>query len=214
MIPVPPSASPGVPAPAQISATIADYMARHRGDRVSIGDLVAALGERAYGALLLVFAAPNLPPIGVPGVSSICAVPLVVLALQMLRGRAQPSLPQWVQRRSVSADAFARVMRVVIPFLARVERLLVPRWRRLTDGGGRRVIGAVCVALAAVLMLPIPFGNLLPAAAIALLALGLTARDGRAVAVGLTLTLVALAVVAGVAAGSVGVLVWAWETVG
>jgi len=65
-ISVPPSAAPDASAPVQVSAMIAEYIARHRGDRVSIGDLITALGERAYGALLLVFAAPNLPPIGLP----------------------------------------------------------------------------------------------------------------------------------------------------
>jgi hypothetical protein len=43
---------------------------------------------------------------------------------------------------------------------------------------GEMTIGFVCSLLAAVLILPIPLGNLLPATAIAALALSLIQRDG------------------------------------
>jgi hypothetical protein len=41
-----------------------------------------------------------------------------------------------------------------------------------------KVLGGVCLVLSGVLILPIPFGNLLPAAAMAIIALGALERDG------------------------------------
>jgi hypothetical protein len=52
--------------------------------------------------------------------------------------------------------------------------------------------------LALVLSLPIPFGNLLPAFAIALMALGLLEEDGVCVLAGLVVAAISLTVVAGV----------------
>jgi hypothetical protein len=59
-------------------------------------------------------------------------------------------------------------------------------------------VGLVCLVLAAVLMLPIPLGNTLPALAISLLALGVLERDGVWIAIGLSASVVAGAVVWGV----------------
>ena len=52
--------------------------------------------------------------------------------------------------------------------------------------------------LAAILMLPIPLGNTLPALAISLLALGVLERDGVWIAIGLLASAVAGVVVSGV----------------
>lgn len=49
----------------------------------------------------------------------------------------------------------------------------------------RSVIGLICVALAVMLALPIPFGDLLPAITIIVLAFGLMQRDGLVVGLGL-----------------------------
>jgi hypothetical protein len=43
---------------------------------------------------------------------------------------------------------------------------------------------AVCLLLAVVIVLPIPFGHMVPASAICVLALGLIERDGLAIVLG------------------------------
>lgn len=70
--------------------------------------------------------------------------------------------------------AFSRLL----PMLERIEQLSRPRLFFLFGPVGDRLIGLVCTLLALVLILPIPFGNLLPAFAIGTLALGLFQRDG------------------------------------
>ena len=58
-----------------------------------------------------------------------------------------------------------------------------------------RLIGAACLLLAVILVLPIPLGNLPPAVAICAFALGLLQRDGVAVLVGWAATLGSLVIV-------------------
>ena len=60
------------------------------------------------------------------------------------------------------------------------------------------LVGLVCLLLAVVLVLPVPLGNMLPALAISLLALGIMERDGLWILAGLATSLASAVVVSGV----------------
>jgi Uncharacterized ABC-type transport system, permease components len=83
----------------------------------------------------------------------------------------------------------------------RLERHLRPRLPGLTRPPAERLLGLAVMVLAAVLALPIVFGNQPPAFAIALIALGLIEKDGAFVAAGLAAGVVAIAIVAAVVLG-------------
>jgi len=165
-------------------------------ERISVGDLLTALGDRALGALLFIFAIPNVFPTP-PGTSSILGAPLVFLAVQLAFGGA-PWLPAIVAKRSISHADFASIVRRIAPWLQRAERMLQPRWTWLTLPPMEYAIGAVCLALALILVLPIPFGNMLPALAISLLALSILERDGLWALAGLALAATSAVLVSGV----------------
>jgi hypothetical protein len=167
-----------------------------RSDRISVGELLTALGDRALGALLFIFAIPNVLPTP-PGTSSVLGVPLVFLAAQLAFGRA-PWLPAVVAKRSMSRSDFASVVKRIGPWLERAEKLLRPRMTRLAGPPMEYLVGLVCLVLAIVLVLPIPLGNVLPALAISLLALGVLERDGLWVLAGLAVAGASAAVVWGV----------------
>ena len=126
---------------------------------------------------MLLFALPNVLP-APPGLSGVLGLPLLYLSVQMMLGRV-PWLPGFIGDRAMPRDRFAQLVERLGPLLARAERLLRPRWSILVSHGAERVLGALCLVLAAVLALPIPFGNMLPAFAICLIALGILERDGN-----------------------------------
>ena len=64
-------------------------------------------------------------------------------------------------------------------------------------------MGAVCLLLSLILVLPIPFGNMLPSLAICIIALGMLERDGAWILGGLVSAVVAAGVVGGLAYGLV-----------
>ena len=163
---------------------------------VAVDDLIALLGGRGRAGLMLLFALPNVLP-APPGLSGVLGLPLLYLSVQMMLGRV-PWLPGFIGDRAMPRDRFAQLVERLGPLLARAERLLRPRWSLLVSHGAERVLGALCLVLAAVLALPIPFGNMLPAFAICLIALGILERDGVWVAVGSAVGLGALILVAGV----------------
>lgn len=68
---------------------------------------------------------------------------------------------------------------------------------------GEQIIGLFAFMLAVVLFLPIPFGNTVPAPAIAILALAVLERDGLAAIAGTLVGLAGIAVVSAVIVGLV-----------
>ena len=165
-------------------------------DFVAVSDLIAILGGRGRAALILLFAFPNVLP-APPGVSGILGVPLIYLSFQMMLARVA-WLPKIVGGRGMSRDRFAQLVERLAPPLARAERLLRPRWQVFVNHSAERVLGGICLTLALVLALPIPFGNMLPALAICLIALGVLERDGVWVVVGTATGVFAVAIVLGV----------------
>lgn len=165
-------------------------------DRLSVADLLSLLEGRATAALLLLFAFPNALP-SPPGTSGILGLPLVYLSLQMMLGH-KPWLPRFIADRSMSREDFAAIMRRSAPYLARAEKLLVPRLTALSTPISVQGIGALCLALSVILILPIPLGNMLPAFAICILALGVLERDGAWIVGGGVFALLAVTVVWGV----------------
>ena len=164
----------------------------------TIGTLVDSLGERAFGALMFIFAVPNIIPTP-PGTSAILGLPLVILTWQVLIGRQSLWLPTVVRHRRISRELLSGFVNKVTPLMARLERVLRPRMGFLVSSdAAERVIGLVTFPLAVALFLPIPFGNILPAAAIACVALGLAERDGLAVAAGYALALASVALLAAI----------------
>lgn len=167
-------------------------------ERVSVQDLFAALGDRALAALLFVFAVPNAVP-SPPGLSTVLGVPLLLLSTQLLLGR-KAWLPGFIARRSMARADFEVLMARVLPWLERAEKLLRPRLSGLALPPMEYLLGFICLALAMILVLPIPLGNNPPALAIALLALGILERDGLWVLSGLCVAALSLTVVSGVVA--------------
>lgn len=165
-------------------------------ERISVADILGAMGDRTFGALILIFALPNVVPTP-PGTSALTGAPLIFLSAQLMLGQ-NPWLPQIIARRSMARTDFAAVATRVAPYLARGERLLKPRLPSLVRPPAEYLIGFVCLILSIVLALPIPLGNILPAVALSLFAFAVLERDGICAALGAAISVVALGVVAGV----------------
>ena len=182
------------------SQLLRDFVASETGPRISLGALRDALHDRGFGVLLFVFAFPNLLPHNIPLVSAVLGLPLVSLAAQLSYGRHKPWFPSWLAERSFPRLGFTAIVMHALPYLERAERLLKPRLTGLLSWTGERFIGVALLVFAIALTLPIPFGNFLPAFAIAIVGLALVEKDGVAVLVGLSVgaaSLIAIGVVVG-----------------
>ena len=160
----------------RLSEILSDIAADDSHAEITIADLMRLMEGRARAALIFLFAMPNVLP-APPGLSGLLGLPLLYLTWQMMLGRV-PWLPKIIAGRGIPHATFAAMIQRVTPFLTRAEKLLRPRWGWLVGPRAEHALGALALVLAVVITLPIPFGNMLPAFAICLIALGVLERDG------------------------------------
>lgn len=179
-----------------------DLLQRGVGARISFGRIVAALGRRGYGLSILIFALPSCLPMP-PGIPTVTGLALIVIAVQLIVGGRRLWLPGPLARRTIARDDLARVVDRALPYVEKLERYTRPRFAVATERVGQLLIGLLLLILGILLVLPIPFvGNIPPAIAAVIIAVGLSERDGVMVVVGLFAGLVA-AIIAGSAGWAV-----------
>ena len=176
------------------------------GERLALGEILAGVeAEGGLGPSLLLMVLPVLVPLP-PGFSMVLSLPLLFMAPQIVLGRRRLWLPQGLRRQSVKRADLAKVVNWLLPLVERMEKLVRPRLTFLASGPGVRAVGVACTLIALVLVLPIPFANLAPAAALGVFALGLSRRDGLVVLIGYGLLALAFLVIAlGVHGAAMGI---------
>lgn len=172
-------------------------------ERVSMQTLAHAHGSAAHGTLLLLMSAPCVLP--VPGVGTVLGVGMAALAVAMWQGHSSACLPRRVAEFELSRHWAQRVLGMLASAYAMAGRLARARLNHLASPGRRSCTAAAIGLMAFIVMLPIPFGNLLPALALMLIGLGLVFHDGLAVVLGLATAGFAFFVTAGLM-----LLAWVW----
>ena len=169
---------------------------RMRKETLSVGELMDRLEDSdGPGPVLFALTLPVLLPMP-PGVSMLLALPLLMVAPQLVLGRPRLWMPKALSRRTVTRKELVKLLHRVLPSVERFEKLTRPRLAFLTGRGGTRLVGVACTLIAVVLILPIPFANLVPSMACGVFAMGLTRRDGLLILAGYALIVVAVLVVA------------------
>ncbi len=176
--------------PTRTSELLREFALSLSGERVSIGDIVAALGDRGLGVLIAIFALPNILPSTVPFGNVLTGIPPLIFAVHLALGVDRLILPGFIARRSIRATSMKALVPRVAGVLSWFERLLEPRLPGVTAVRSERLIGIICIVLAVVSTLPIPFGHNLPALGLVLIGLGLIERDGLAIILGSAIGLI------------------------
>ena len=156
-----------------------------------MGQMLIHFGRRSYGLIMLALALPNTIPIYIPGLSLICGLPIFLLGYQILRRQPHPTLPAFVQEKSILRGDLVRVIERTLPSLKRVESFLRPRWLELVSPVKGSFVGAAAMILSAFMLIPLPMTNIGPAFGIAFLALGMTESDGVFIAIGVVVGVIA-----------------------
>ncbi|HLF12930.1 MAG TPA: exopolysaccharide biosynthesis protein [Gammaproteobacteria bacterium] len=181
------------PLPARTSEVLHE-LAYGDGVRITFKDILLGLRHRVFGFTMLVFALPCVLPMP-PGIPTVCGIVLALIALNLIMGRRRLWLPRAIAEKSIAREDLRRIVDRALPHLQRLERVCRPRLAIVTEPVGKVFIGLVVLVLGVLLILPIPFlGNIPPAAATAVIAIGVSERDGVVVLIGLLGAVVAIAV--------------------
>lgn len=163
--------------------------------------LLETLQARGFGPLLLTISAFLLLPVGmVPGVPALVGATLVILGVQLLRGRRGLRVPDMLGRREIPKSALSSAVNKASPVANWIDDTLSGRLRGLARA--RVVLAAVgtATALGGVIMVLVGFVPGLPAMLAVpcfLFGLGLTMGNGAILLAGFaTLAPVGWAIVA------------------
>jgi hypothetical protein len=170
---------------APISRLVAEVAAMCPGDRISLGEMAEAFGDRAFGLLILLLLLPSL----LPGMASVFGTPVLILGIQMGLGRRQPKLPAFIARQSIKREDLLRLAGSSSKLVSKIERFVKPRPGFFVSPLGDRIVGWLTAYVAIMLILPGPGTNGPPAFGNIVMALGLVEHDNRTTAWGVALTI-------------------------
>jgi hypothetical protein len=140
----------------------------------TVGWLMSALRERSFGIVILFLGLLATAPIG----STVPALMLVAVAVQMIAGRSELAFPGFLTARSVPTQYLSQLGGRAIPALRYLEQAVHPRWPTAFEMA-KRFVGVTVLVLAAILLLtPVPLSNVVPAIVIALISLAYIEEDG------------------------------------
>lgn len=171
------------------TSDVLEKLMRDAPEEVTLGWMIANLRERSFGIVILLIALVGL----VPGLSPVVGIMLAVPALQLTIGRREPVLPRKLASRRFSKARLQRLVRLIVPSLRRLERVVRPRWGRFFRKA-ERVVGTVTLLLGGTLLVPVPLSNVIPALVILLLAFSLLEEDGAVLSIALAAAMVSLAI--------------------
>ncbi|MBF2008816.1 MAG: exopolysaccharide biosynthesis protein [Chlorogloeopsis fritschii C42_A2020_084] len=190
----------------QTSKLLQDFLQRHSGERIYLRDLLNEMSNRAFAPLIFICALPEALPLPVAGVSAIIGIPLMIISGQLMLGFSKPWLPKWIANRSLKRKDFEKIIKKILHYLQKCERVIRPRWRFVTSPLAQRLLGLLFLVLAFVIALPIPFGNLPPAVAIAIISLGIIEQDGVVIVLGVLAACAILVIMASAIAALLSVV--------
>lgn len=158
-------------------------------------------------------ASPLLIPIAIPGMATTVGAFCLLVAVSTLLKRPIP-LPQWMQEQRLPSGVGLAVQNILSRITTLLVRFSKPRLLSLSRPQYRFLNGTMLALAGASMIVPVPvvsFDNVVPAAAVVLLAWGLRARDGGMLIFGYITTILAWIYVAILWWAGTEILLWIYR---
>ena len=179
----------------RLSLELATFLEQLDGQDTTVGNLIALIGDRGFGLLLLLLALPAALPVPATGYGTPFGIVMIILGSQMVLGRQTPWVPSSFKERKLSYRLLSFSIKNARLPLRAVELLIRPRLSKLASSPSfLRGIGVAIILLAAMMSMPIPLTNTAPSFVIFMLAAGILEEDGLFLLGGLLLAPVAAAI--------------------
>jgi len=149
-------------------------------EHVTVGWLTSTFPRHSFGVIMLCLGLLAMTPVG----STVPGLILVVMAVQLIVGRAEPVFPHFIMMRRLPTKQLLWLGDRTIHILKYLEKAVHPRWP-MTFEVAKRAVGIMVLFLAVVLLLtPVPLSNVAPAMVISLISLAYIEEDGLLLSVG------------------------------
>lgn len=160
---------------------------------LTLDTFLAGLQGRSYPFAIAALSLPNCIPTGIPWLSTITGMPMLLLLVQYFMGRPVPSLPLFIGRRGLRRGKLHRFLDRARRHIRWLENTVHVRREWWVTGIPRRALIGAWTANVVILTLPIPFDNLFPAWAILFFCLALIEDDGVMAILGWLFTVLTVA---------------------
>jgi hypothetical protein len=131
----------------------------------------------------------------VPGTGMFIGILLAFPAVQMILGRESPTFPRILASRCIPTRHLARLAARAIPLFERMEVLIRPRLQTPFQAT-KRLVGLVVLLLAATLVWPFPFSQIIPVLVIMLISFAYLEEDGALLCISLGIALLSFSITA------------------
>jgi hypothetical protein len=148
------------------------------GLRLSLAELLRLHGDASGPVLMMLLAVLATLPIA--GAGMVLSLGIFLLSWTWLCGMDNMPLPERLSRVTLNVVWTRRCLHGLAWIYEQADRLLRPRWIVLSNRRLRPAWGVWIALMAALIFIPLPFGNVLPAIGLVLLSLGWMFRDGLA----------------------------------
>lgn len=159
--------------------------------RITCDDLLEMIGIRSHALALFTFSLLNLLP-APPGYNFMLG--LVIIAFSVLLTLRRPiRLWPFIGHRRLPLRAIVKLLDILAGLAGMIDRISRPRLTGLVHAAAIPLIGAFGVVMGLTMLVPIPFTNMLPSIATAMVGVAILNRDG-------------LLIVAALITGALGIL--------
>ncbi len=156
---------------------------------LTLDEFLVGLEGRSYAFAVAALAFPNGLPTGIPWLSTVTGVPILILLAQLFMGKPAPSLPRFIGCRGLPRGKLQAFLGRFGRYIERLENAVHPRHDWWVSGLPRQAMQFAWAALVLLLALPIPFDNFLPAWAILFFCMAQIEGDGIMAMLGWLFTL-------------------------
>ena len=179
--------------PPRISTLLATLSSHGAGDRITVAQIVEALGARGFSLLIVILGLPNSLPMP-PPIALVSGFLMVFISLQLIFGRSSPWLPATVLKHSIARHDVAKAVDTAMPWVRWIEKLARPRFSLFDHAASWRGLGLALLVLSLGLVFALPVIGQIPIGiALCLMGLGLVERDGYLTLIGFVIGLMGVA---------------------
>ncbi len=165
-------------------------LAEETDDRITVRSILGALSDRSFAILVVLLGLPNCLPMP-PPIPALCALLLILIAVQMAVLRPAPWIPRGLMSRSVARVDLIRAIAKALPLVDRLEQWSRPRWNLFEARTGAVLSGLLLMTMATGMLFAAPIVGQIPyGVAVCLMGLGQVERDGLLVASGIVAGLI------------------------
>lgn len=181
----------------QPPASLTDVLQRLREhtegqQQISIGDLLAAVGQRSFGPVVLIAGLITIAPLigDIPGVPTLLGLVVLLTLGQLLFQRKTVWIPNKLSNRRMARETLIKGLDWMQKPACFVDRWTKPRLTWLVRGPGKYLMAMICMLVAAAMpaMEVVPFSANGGALALMVFGMALVVEDGLLALLGMIIT--------------------------